>query len=286
MVYDVLSIHSCSFNSRSGTNIVGIVLHCLGFLDLKDCIKGLTYPETQVSAHYLVPQVSALELKHQYPDLFGSQVFVYPWQVPVIEIVPEEYRAWHAGRSLWSNWNEPENCRLSLNSCTIGIEFHSPGYGIIAGGNDFFHFSPYSQEQVEIGSLLIQDIVLRYGLDPRNLVAHSDIAFDRKTDPGPLFFWNELNEKGLGYLPDLSAKQKVSCPYFSNTLDAIVWMQKKFRTIGYASCPVTGTLCTQTQRIIDAYRMHFFTENWQGPNHPPSSDLIASMVAFEYQYDI
>jgi N-acetyl-anhydromuramoyl-L-alanine amidase len=86
----------------------------------------------------------------------------------VVQFVPCELRAWHAGASTWQG-------RERCNDFSIGIEMEGTDYG------------PYEDAQYEALGQLTQAIFERYG--ELALAGHSDIAPDRKTDPGPHFDW-------------------------------------------------------------------------------------------------
>jgi AmpD protein len=94
----------------------------------------------------------------------------------VIQFVATVARAWHAGRSTFEG-------RDACNDFSIGIELE---------GTDF---TPFTDAQY--GSLvrLIQALLAAHPL--RAIRGHSDIARDRKTDPGPCFDWARLRAAGL-----------------------------------------------------------------------------------------
>jgi AmpD protein len=86
----------------------------------------------------------------------------------VIEYVPPEMRAWHAGVSMW-------NGREKCNDFSIGIE--------LEGSDDV----PFAEPQYESLARVTRELQSRFG--PLDLAGHSDIAPGRKTDPGPWFDW-------------------------------------------------------------------------------------------------
>lgn len=86
----------------------------------------------------------------------------------VIQYVPCELRAWHAGKS---SWKGRERC----NDFSIGIELE---------GTDYW---PYTDAQYDSLAHLTRALFERYGA--LDLAGHSDIAPGRKTDPGPHFDW-------------------------------------------------------------------------------------------------
>ncbi len=120
----------------------------------------------QVSSHYLVDE-----------------------EGDIYRLVDEDRVAWHAGLSWWGD-------RRSLNACSIGIEI------VNLDGN--CHAYPATQQAAVIG--LCREILGRHpGILPRNVVAHSDIAPQRKDDPGIRFFWRELAAAGVGLWSDACA---------------------------------------------------------------------------------
>lgn len=107
-----------------------------------------------VSAHYAI-------------DLDGT----------VHALVPEEKRAWHAGKGCWRGITD-------VNSASIGIELVNIG---IERGDEGFPAKPFPALQIAALHDLIDDIRRRRG--PLELVGHSDVAPGRKLDPGPFFPW-------------------------------------------------------------------------------------------------
>ena len=86
----------------------------------------------------------------------------------VIQFVPCEKRAWHAGAS---SWHGRERC----NDFSIGIE--------LEGCDD----APFEDAQYVALAALTGAVKRRYPIV--DIVGHSDIAPGRKTDPGPQFDW-------------------------------------------------------------------------------------------------
>jgi len=131
-----------------------IVLHYTGMQDAASAISWLANPESKVSAHYVVTEDGQ-----------------------VIRMVPEEKRAWHAGRSHWRGIED-------VNSASIGIEIVNPGHE--------FGYRPFPEQQIEALIPLVHGIKERHGITRGNIVGHSDIAPARKKDPGELFPWGQL----------------------------------------------------------------------------------------------
>lgn len=93
-------------------------------------------------------------------------------------LVPEVRRAWHAGAGSWRG-------RDDVNSRSIGIEIANPGD------------RPFPSRQMDALCLLLRQIMVRWAIGPEGVIGHSDMAPDRKIDPGPRFDWQRLAREGL-----------------------------------------------------------------------------------------
>ena len=91
----------------------------------------------------------------------------------MIQFVPPERRAWHAGVS---SWRGRERC----NDFSIGIE--------LEGSED----EAFAALQYESLGSLVRDLQTRFPI--RDVAAHSDVAPGRKTDPGAHFDWARFLE--------------------------------------------------------------------------------------------
>ena len=140
-----------------------LILHYTGMADANSALDRLTDPAARVSAHYLI-------------DEDGT----------VVPLVPEERRAWHAGISRWRGHER-------LNDRSVGIELVNPGHA--------FGYRPFTEAQYQALIPLAQAILGRWPVPARNVVAHSDVAPDRKEDPGELFDWPRLARAGIGLWP-------------------------------------------------------------------------------------
>ena len=126
-------------------------------------LARLCDPAAKVSAHWLVTEDGR-----------------------VLGLVPEERRAWHAGVSAWQG-------RTGLNDGSVGIEIVNPGH---AHG-----YRPFPEPQIAAAIALCREIVVRHAIPPDRVLAHSDVAPDRKLDPGELFSWPRLAQAGVGLWP-------------------------------------------------------------------------------------
>lgn len=217
---------SASQNGR----IAFLILH---YTDEDDAhsLRLLTEPRYKVSAHYLVPRDT-----DQSP-------------LPIYQLVPDSQRAWHAGRSRWHQY-------AGLNASSLGIEIVNLGYDEkeAALPAHLRHWQPFTQAQVAAVGALARDLVRRYDIPPTQVLAHSDIAPDRKQDPGPLFPWRTLAlEYGVGAWPDEArvAALRQSLPAW----DALMWQQRLAR-YGYGITP-SGDWDEQSRAVLRAFQLHF-----------------------------
>lgn len=158
-------VPSPNFNARAANIALEyIVLHYTGMRSAAEAQARLCDPAAEVSAHYMI-------------DEDGS----------ITRLVDEKHRAWHAGRSFWRGIAD-------VNSASVGIEMVNPGHEC--------GYRAFPAAQIQALQSLLHDIIARHSMNPATcLLAHSDIAPARKTDPGELFPWAKLAQDGLGLWP-------------------------------------------------------------------------------------
>lgn len=160
----------------------------------------------------------------------------------IYQLVDESRRAWHAGVSEWYG-------SAGINSASIGIEIVNPGG---SGTN----WSPYSEGQIDTLILLLKNIVQRHQIKRHNIVGHSDIAPQRKVDPGPLFPWKRLADEGLARWFDEAKASRYQTEFERNGLPDVSWIQNKLERAGY-SAPRTGKLDKETRNVLRAFQMRY-----------------------------
>ncbi|HHX35515.1 MAG TPA: N-acetylmuramoyl-L-alanine amidase [Gammaproteobacteria bacterium] len=220
-----------------------IVLHYTSS-DLSRSLYLLT--EKQVSSHYLIAEQPAT----------------------IYRLVDENRRAWHAGVSQW-------NGRTWLNSSSIGIEMVNLGYTDTPEGRIW---QPWSEAQIESLVLLLKDIMQRHGLTADSVVGHSDIAPQRKVDPGPAFPWERLAQEGLIHWPNPQAVAKY-LTVFSEQLPSIAWFQEHLGKIGYG-VPEHGELDEATRNVVAAFQMKYRPDLYDGQ---PDAQTAAMLLALTTQ---
>ncbi|RCL77970.1 MAG: N-acetylmuramoyl-L-alanine amidase [PS1 clade bacterium] len=233
---------SPNFNPRPGEGEVNmLIMHTTCMADTQSALDRLCDPASKVSAHYVIDEV--------------GQVY---------HLVDERERAWHAGVAFWDGVTD-------VNGCSIGIEIAHPGPDENGEGPEF----PSHQWQALIN--LSQDIIGRHPIPAHRVLAHSDVAPSRKTDPGPLFDWQGLAKKGVGLWSDYGEKDLASLsstdlfelaplqitgnePEKSQKVEQL---QHALRAYGYQITP-DGVYGPATQTVMRAFQLHFRSERIDG----------------------
>lgn len=107
----------------------------------------------------------------------------------VEQLVDEAARAWHAGAGAWGGVAD-------VNSRSIGIE--------LANAGD----APFPEPQMAALERLLAAVMARWSIPPERIIGHSDMAPDRKRDPGPRFDWSRLAVQGLSVWPGCGGDDK------------------------------------------------------------------------------
>lgn len=160
----------------------------------------------------------------------------------VYQLVDESRRAWHAGVSAWYG-------RSDINSASIGVE-------IVNAGREGHDWAPYSPVQIRVLAALLKDITNRHQIKPLNIVGHSDIAPQRKIDPGPLFPWEALARQGIGRWYQTELARRYEQEFRRNGLPDPAWIQQQLNRVGY-TVPFSNELDKATRNVIAAFQMHY-----------------------------
>jgi N-acetylmuramoyl-L-alanine amidase len=231
-----------------------IVLHYTGMQNAEIALARLTDPEP-VAGDYPGPWQSPLVLSDAVLSRVSAH-YVVDEDGQVYALVPEEHRAWHAGASSWEGEGD-------VNARSIGIE-------IVNGGHDF-GLPDFPDAQIDAVIALIQDIFTRWPqLGASRVVAHSDVAPERKADPGEKFPWRRLADAGVSIWPD-----RVERPRASD--DVISRVQLQLAAIGY-DVKQTGFIDTQTRAALVAFQRRFRPSNIDGAADEETQALIAALV--------
>ena len=142
------------------------------FNERQEPVEMLVFHSMAHNAVEGITRLNELKLSSHYIIDFDGTI----WQC-----VDERKRAWHAGVSCWQGLTD-------INSRSVGIEICHKSLGQSA-----FH-----RRQIKSLIHLSRDIINRWHISPDKIVAHSDIAPDRKADPGKAFPWQELAAANIG----------------------------------------------------------------------------------------
>ena len=202
-----------------------IVLHYTGMPTAEGALAQLCNPKAEVSAHYFV-----------FED--GR----------VAQLVPEERRAWHAGRSSWFDDTD-------LNSASIGVEIVNPGHD---GG-----LPPFPDAQIDAVIALCRDVIARHAIAPERILAHSDIAPGRKVDPGEKFPWARLAAAGVGLWREPAPDMPGLALGSGATGAAVSSLQRDLRALGYG-LEETGHYDARTKTVVEAFQRRWRPQRIDG----------------------
>ena len=154
---------------RKFKQIKFIIFHYTGMKNDKEAINRLTDIKSKVSSHYFIKNDGE-----------------------IVNLVPELYTSWHAGISSWNNFK-------SINKYSIGIEISNPGHD--------YKYKKFSKKQVLAILKLTKFLVKKYKIKIKYILGHSDIAPNRKKDPGEKFPWKYLSKNKVGLWHNLNEKK-------------------------------------------------------------------------------
>jgi N-acetylmuramoyl-L-alanine amidase len=209
-----------NFGERASNLPIDILLlHYTGMESADKALNWLCCEESGVSCHYFV-----------FED--GR----------VAQLVPEEKRAWHAGQSCWQN-------EVDTNSRSIGIEIANTGHT----GN----YEDFPDIQIDAVIELCRDIIARNPLiEPRNVLAHSDVAPGRKHDPGEKFPWGRLHESGVGHWVKPVEGLRGGYLQLGDEGEPVAALQAMLSLYGYG-LEISGKYDRFTHDCIFAFQQHF-----------------------------
>jgi len=224
------SIESPNFDERT-LPITQLVLHYTGMETGLAAMERLCDPQAKVSAHYIIHEDGRI---HQ--------------------IVDEKDRAWHAGVGEWRGVTD-------INSASIGVEIVNGGHNVPAPDG---RLPAYPDAQINAVIALCHQIVSRYDIKPWNIVGHSDVAPDRKLDPGEHFPWAGLAAAGLGLWVDLEETPDRRILFQLGDRDrGVSIIQQGLAQIGY-KIEVSGHFDQETQFVVTAFQRRFRQDEVSG----------------------
>jgi N-acetylmuramoyl-L-alanine amidase len=214
---------SPNFDARTVTP-GAVVIHYTGMETGEAALARLRDPAAKVSAHYLVEE--------------DGRVF---------QLVPEARRAWHAGVSFWRGERD-------VNSRSIGVELVNPGHD--------HDYRAFPDLQIEALIALLDGIRSRWEIGDGDIVGHSDVAPDRKVDPGELFPWKRLAEAGHGLWAEPPPAPGAPLGP-GDTGPGVFIFQAGLTRLGY-DCAPSGEYGEATRTITAAFQRHWRPERVDG----------------------
>ncbi len=204
---------------RNKKNIKYLIFHYTGMRSESEAINRLTDVKSKVSCHYFIRRNGK-----------------------IILMVPETYEAWHAGKS---NWKKDK----SLNKKSIGIEISNKGHE--------FGYQLFKKKQIESLIKLSKFLVKKYKIKQNNILGHSDIAFERKIDPGENFPWKNLSKHQIGYWHEISEKYLIKIRNKSILKSEEIKFFNYLNKIGYY---VKSKYSSKNSMLIKNFQRHFRQE--------------------------
>jgi len=151
---------SSNFKIYAGKRSVkSIVIHYTGMISLQSAIERLLSKKHEVSSHYVIGRNGK-----------------------ILQLVKDNNVAWHAGASDWFSFK-------NLNKTSIGIELENKGHS--------YGYQNFTSKQIFALIKILKILKKKFKVKNINIIGHSDIAPDRKIDPGEKFPWKELSKHNL-----------------------------------------------------------------------------------------
>lgn len=203
-----------------------VIIHYTGTSSVSDALNIFKDKKSQVSCHWLITKKGVL-----------------------YKVVDEKYTAWHAGVSSWKK-------EKMLNDSSIGIELDNIGHGS--------DYKLFPDKQIKVLEFLLEKIIEKYKIKKHNILAHSDIAPNRKLDPGELFNWDRLAKKNLAYHPEIKNYSKKNIFFkLGDHNSKIKFIKIKLNNIGY-DCSKNNNFDIYLKLVIEAFQRRFLPEKVNG----------------------
>lgn len=217
-----------------------LLLHYTGMPTAEEALQRLCDPAAQVSSHYVVTEDGA-----------------------IVQLVPEDRRAHHAGISSWAG-------ETDINSCSIGVEIVNPGH---AGG-----LLPYPDPQIDSVIALSRAILAHWAIPADRVLGHSDVAPARKEDPGELFPWGRLYNDGVGHWVEPAPIVDGVRIGPGTAGDDVASVQEALAFYGYG-LRTSGIYDRDTELVVTAFQRHFRPERVDGILDASTLSTLQALIA-------
>tara|TARA_B100000963_G_C22454496_1_gene592709 strand:+ start:84 stop:791 length:708 start_codon:yes stop_codon:yes gene_type:complete len=218
----IITNYSPNFSkkNRIKKDIKFVIIHYTGMQSEIESIKRLKSSKYKVSCHYLINR------KGQ-----------------IIQMVKDQKIAWHAGKSKWKKFT-------NLNKLSLGVELVNKGYQ--------FGYQSFTKNQIKSVIKLCKFLKKKYKIKKENFLGHSDIAPQRKIDPGEKFPWKKLNKHKIG---KWYKEKRLNFKFEKNKSEKIFF--KNLRKIGYQYFNLKKRNI-KDKKIIKSFQQHYLPNNVTG----------------------
>ena len=243
MTLKIREIYSPNFdrNPRKKKNVRFLVFHYTGMKNEKEAIQRLIKIQSEVGTHYFIKKNGE-----------------------ILRMVPDRYKAWHAGISCWGKYS-------FLNKYSIGIEVSNPGHQ--------FGYVDFSKKQIKSLIKLTRILVKKYKIKKNHILGHSDIAPNRKKDPGEKFPWKVLYKNKIGIWHNLNNERLISLRRKSVSFKELTLFMKNLKKFGYSNKNIIMKNKLQNNKmLIKAFQRRFRPELING-NIDKECLLIMNKIA-------
>lgn len=223
---DIAWCPSPNYDERQERAVDLLLLHYTGMESGAAALERMSDAASKVSAHYMIEE--------------DGRVF---------QLVEERNRAWHAGQAFWAGERD-------INGCSIGIELVNPGHE--------FGYRNFPDTQMESLIALARDILTRHLIAPGRVLGHSDVAPDRKQDPGERFDWARLARAGIGLWP-------MNVPWI-DPLPEEETLLAQLAAFGY------GIEDATPDQVITAFQRHFRPSFINGRFDSETAGVLARLI--------
>ena len=197
MALKIREIYSPNFDAKPRKNhfIKFLIIHYTGMKNEKLAIQRLSKIQSEVGTNYFIKKNGE-----------------------IILMVPDLYIAWHAGISQWGKYK-------FLNKHSIGIEISNPGHQ--------FGYINFSNKQIRSLIKLTKILIKKYKIKKNHILGHSDVAPDRKMDPGEKFPWKTLYRNNIGIWHNLNGRKLIYLRRKAASIEETSLFMKKIKKFGY-----------------------------------------------------
>lgn len=244
---DIIQSPSPNWNHRPAASEDGapiidtVILHYTGMKTGKEALDRLCSSEAQVSAHYLVEENG---------DIY--------------QLVLPEKRAWHAGVSFWQGRN-------NINDTSIGVEIVNPGHE--------FGYRKFPDRQIERLVALLEFLKREFDIPTGRFLGHSDVAPNRKQDPGELFPWQRLAQHGFGVWAETHTNYATNINQTSRINADGTALNNLLAAVGYSGLPDDLSGQKVSQPTIDALKA--FQRHWRPAKVDGQLDMETEAILLE-----